>query len=144
MLQRLHTLAFEAGEHALAAGVGAGEADLDTGHDDPDIDADDQYTDEQAGFDYQSDEFQDAVGYATQQAVERMLQEAAQQGDGEEGFDIDPLAEPGDYQQAMLSLVRREIQQALGPILPTVETFQQSQSQEWIDGRIEGIPATKE
>jgi hypothetical protein len=133
MNPKLHTLAFEAEPDALPEG--AGDIDTDT---QPDTEA------EPTGqaVDYDAPEFREAVSLAARDELGAFLQQAmAAEQDGGEEYEIDPLGDPAEYQQNLSQMFERMIDQRMQAIMPTVQEFQNRQSQEQIGTMLEKIPA---
>lgn len=126
MLNRLHTLCFEAEE-------GAGLPEVD---DTPDTDVDETPA-AIAGIDYEAPEFQEAV----QRQLEAMVQSAAAYQQGEEQpTELDPYGDPQGTIEAFRSIVQQELSQ----IQPTVQAFEDQQNQAKIEEWAGAIPAIKE
>lgn len=124
MFPRLHTLAFEADEGALAEGAGAGAAS-----------AEDTGTDYDAGseFDYQAPEFQQAVGYAVEDAMGRLLQQLAQSDPGDDEAELDPYNDPEGFRGYMQQAIDQSISRHMQQIEPTVHAFEDQQNQQLVE-----------
>lgn len=140
MFPRLHTLKFEADEGALSEGAGAGEA-TDTGGE-----ADAGTEAEAPSFDYEAPDFQQAVGYAVQDAMGQLLQQAAQYegGEAEDSPELDPYNDPQGFQGYLQQAIDQGIGRHMQQIQPTVQAFEDQQNQQLVEQWCEDEAAIKE
>ena len=97
---------------------------------------------------YESEDFTRAVEERSREVAREelgaMLQEAAQYQEGEEQPEIDFLGDPAEVKQGLAGMMQQIVQQEMAQIRPTVEAFQQQQSQQEIEQMIDKLPAVQE
>jgi hypothetical protein len=89
-------------------------------------------------------EFTSAVEQAAQSAIRSELAALAEQANQPEEPELDFLAEPDELRQNLEGLIKREIQQAIAPMLPAVEQMELANWQDKIERTIGEIPTIKE
>jgi len=97
---------------------------------------------------YESEDFTRAVEERSREVAREelgaLLEQASQYEEGEERPELDPLGDPTEYQQGLSTMFEKMIDQRLQSILPTVQEFQNQQSQAQIGQMLEKIPAVQE